>query len=175
MNRKNIALIGLFAALSCLSAWICLPLGNLVFSLQTGVLFLSLFLLGGMATSLSVLIYLLLGAVGLPVFSGFRGGIGMLFGPTGGYLFGFLACSLVYWLLHPKTKVQKIIAALLGLAACYGLGAFWLRFGYAKEGSLWLICLQGVVPYILPDMIKLFFGFFLSNRLASVLERGSAA
>lgn len=141
-----------------------------MFSLQTGVLFLSLFLLGGKATSLSVLIYLLLGTVGLPVFSGFRGGIGMLLGPTGGFLVGFLACSLLYWLLCPKTNVQKIAAALLGLAACYSLGALWFRFGYAKEGGLGLILLQSVVPYVIPDMIKLTLGFFLAKRLSPALN-----
>ena len=169
MNKRNIAFWGLFAALFCISAWLCLPFGNLVFSLQTGVLFLSLFLLGGKATCLVVFVYLLLGTVGLPVFSGFRGGIGMLLGPTGGFLFGFLACSLLYWLLHPKSQLQKIAAALLGLAACYSLGALWFWFGYAKEGGLWVILLQSVVPYVLPDLAKLFLGFLLAKRLSQVL------
>lgn len=169
MQRKYMTLWGLFAALFCISAWICLPLGNLVFSLQTGVLFASLFLLGGKATSGVVFVYLMLGIVGLPVFSGFRGGIGMLLGPTGGYLLGFLACSLLYWLLRPKTKPQKITAALLGLVLCYAIGAFWLRFVYAKEGSLALILLQSVVPYILPDLAKLFLGFLLVKRLSQNL------
>ena len=169
MHHKYLTHWGLFAALFCISAWICLPLGNLVFSLQTGVLFTALFLLGGSATSVIVFVYLLLGAVGLPVFSGFRGGIGMLLGPTGGYLFGFFACSLLYWLLHPKTKLQKITAALLGLVVCYSTGALWFRFGYAKGGNLGLILLQSVFPYVLPDLLKLFLGLSLSKRLSSIL------
>lgn len=169
MRKQNMTLWALFAALFCISAWICLPLGNFVFSLQTGTLFLSLFLLGGKATLAVVVLYLTLGAVGLPVFSGFRGGIGMLLGPTGGYLWGFLACSLVFWLLHPKNQKQKIMAALLGLAACYSLGALWFRFGYGNDGSLWLILLQTVIPYIIPDLLKLFFGFLLAKRLSPVL------
>ena len=169
MYGKKMTLWGLFAALFCISAWLCLPLGNLVFSLQTGVLFTALFLLGGKATSAVVFIYLLLGAVGLPVFSGFRGGIGMLLGPTGGYLVGFLACSLLYWLLRPKTNRQKLLSALLGLILCYCFGSLWFRLGYAKEASLWIIALQTVIPYVIPDIIKLFLGFFLSKRLSAFL------
>lgn len=169
MHKKYMTLWGLFAALFSISAWICLPFGNLVFSLQTGVLFASLFLLGGKATSGVVFIYLLLGAVGLPVFSGFRGGIGMLLGPTGGFLVGFLACSLLYWLLNPKTSHQKFLSALLGLVLCYAIGAVWFRFGYAKEASLWAIVLQTVIPYVIPDLIKLFFGFLLAKRLSASL------
>ena len=168
MNKQNMARTAQFSALLCISAWLCLPLGNLVFSLQTGVLFLSMFLLGGKATSLVVLLYLLLGAVGLPVFSGFRGGIGMLLGPTGGFLLGFLVCSLLYWLLHPKTSFQKLLAALLGLACCYSLGAIWFRFGYAKDGSFSVILLQTVVPYLLPDILKLSLGFVLGKRLSRI-------
>ena len=84
MKIRNMVLSGLFAALLALCGWISLPLGSLRFTLQTFGLLLALLTLGGKWGSVTVLVYLALGAMGLPVFSGFQGGIGVLLGPTGG-------------------------------------------------------------------------------------------
>ena len=98
-NVKFMALSALFGALLCLCSWISIPAGAVSFTLQTFAVALALLTLGGKWGSCAVLVYLALGAVGLPVFSGFRGGIGTLLGPTGGYLFGFMLTSLLYWLV----------------------------------------------------------------------------
>lgn len=98
MKAKNMALCGLFTAVLTVCAWISVPLGDSVITLQTFGIFLTLGLLGGKLGSLTVLVYLLLGAVGAPVFSAFRGGLGAILGTTGGYIFGFMLTSLAYWL-----------------------------------------------------------------------------
>ena len=90
-------LSSLFAALLAVCAWICIPVGDIAVTLQTFGVALALLLLGGKWGTVSIGIYLLLGMVGLPVFSGFRGGIGALAGVTGGFLWGFLASGLIFW------------------------------------------------------------------------------
>ena len=124
-----------------------------------GVL-LALGLLGGKRGIISILCYLLLGAVGLPVFSGFRGGIGTILGPTGGYLWGFLATGLIYWVLE---KWNRPVAMMAGLAACYGCGTIW--YMHYTGGALAAVLMQAVVPYLIPDGLKLVLALRLTRRL----------
>ena len=98
MKIRNMVLSALFAALLAVCAWISLPLGAIHFTLQTFGIFLALLILGGKWGCVSILVYIALGAMGLPVFSGFQGGIGVLLGPTGGCIFGFMLIALLYWL-----------------------------------------------------------------------------
>ena len=142
-------------------AWISVPVLDIAFTLQTFAVFLTLGLLGGKRGSGALLIYLLLGAAGMPVFSGFRGGIGMLAGVTGGYLWGFLASGLTYWALERFGKLPAMIA---GLAVCYLCGSLW--FYLYAGGGLWLIILRCVVPYLIPDAVKLTLAYILSRRLS---------
>ena len=158
-------LSSLFAALLAVCAWVCIPLGDTVFTLQTFGVSLCLLLLGGKWGSIAISIYLLLGAVGLPVFSGFRGGIAQLLGVTGGFLWGFLAMGLVYWVFARFGKIPALIA---GLIACYGCGCFW--FSLYSGGGLWLILLRCVVPYLLPDGVKLWLALSLSRRFKKVIN-----
>ena len=158
-------LCSLFAALLAVCAWICIPLGDAVLTLQTFGVFLALLLLGGKWGSLSILLYLLLGAVGLPVFSGFRGGLGAILGVTGGFLWGFLAMGLVYWAL---ARFGKFPALLAGLAVCYGCGCLW--FSVYAGGGLGFILLRCVVPYLIPDGVKLWLALSISRRLSKVIN-----
>ena len=121
MKIRNMVLSALFAALLAVCAWISIPAGDVAFTLQTFGVFLTLLLLGGKRGTVSISVYLLLGAVGLPVFSGFRGGIGTLLGVTGGYMVGFLFTCLVYWLITSvagSSKKIQLTALLAGLAVC---------------------------------------------------------
>ena len=160
-TSRNMVFCSLFAALMAICAWICVPVLDIAFTLQTFAVFLTLGLLGGKRGSGAILIYLLLGAAGMPVFSGFRGGPGMLAGVTGGYLWGFLASGLVYWALERFGKLPAMIA---GLAACYACGSAW--FYLYAGGGLWLILLRCVVPYLLPDALKLGLAYILTRRLS---------
>lgn len=150
----------LFAALIAICAWISVPVFDIAFTLQTFAVFLTLGLLGGKRGSAAIFIYLLLGAAGMPVFSGFRGGIGVLAGVTGGYLWGFLAAALLYLLLERFGKLPAMIA---GQLVCYLCGSIWFLL-YAGSG-LSLILLRCVVPYLIPDAAKIVLAYTLTRRL----------
>ncbi len=154
-------LASLFAALMAICAWLSIPIPPVAFTLQTFGLFLTLGVLGGKWGTVSVTAYLLLGFVGLPVFSGFRGGAAAFLEPTGGFLWGFLAAALVYWLLERLGKLPAMIA---GLLVCYSCGCWWFS-AYAGNGGVWTAVLTCVVPYLLPDALKLWLAFTLSTRL----------
>ena len=167
----DIAYIALMAAVLAVCAWITVPLPMVAFTLQTMGVFLALVLLGGKRGTLAVLVYILLGAVGVPVFSGFRGGPGALFGTTGGYIFGFIFTALLYWALThffgEKLPVQAI-ALVLGLFLCYAVGTAWFLYIYVRDkGPMTLAAALGgcVFPFILPDLVKLALALLLGRRL----------
>ena len=169
MKARNMARCGLFTAVLAVCAWISVPLGDTVITLQTFGIFLTLGLLGGKRGTLTVLVYLLLGAVGAPVFSGFRGGPGSLLGATGGYLFGFMLTALCYWLLTSlkDTPAVRLIATVLGMLLCYGSGSWWYLTRYLpSEGiTLGAVLIKCVVPYLLPDAVKLILARLLTGKL----------
>lgn len=168
MKIRNMALCGLFAALMALCAWLCIPVADVSFTLQTFAVALTLLLLEGKRGTVAVFVYLLLGTVGLPVFTGFQGGMGALLGVTGGYIAGFLVWALLYWLVTALAPHQRLLAMVLGLVSCYAFGSFWFCRVYLAAGgamSLGLVLLKCVVPYLLPDAVKLGLAFLLSSRL----------
>ena len=161
------------AALITICAWICVPVLQVSFTMQTFAVFFILSLLGGRCGFLSVLLYLLLGAVGLPVFSGFQGGIGALLGVTGGYIWGFLAAALIYWivsaLLGDRLTV-RLPASVLGMILCYACGTAWYQHAYAQN-SLWTVIATCVVPYILSDAVKIALALYLADRIKKALPK----
>lgn len=161
VKLRDLVRCGCCAALMAVCAWLAVPVGEVAFTLQTFGVFLTLLLLGGGKGTAACIAYLLLGAVGLPVFSGFQGGFGILLGPTGGYLWGFLVLCLCYWFL--SKPLGRIPAMILGLLLCYGCGTVWFYFAYG--GSLWAVLLKCVVPYLIPDALKLSLALFMKNRI----------
>lgn len=153
-------LASLFTGIMAICSWISIPVFDIAFTMQTFAVFLSLLLLGGKWGTVSIVIYLLLGAVGLPVFSGFRGGPGMLLGVTGGYLWGFLSTGLCYWCAE---KWNKLTGLIIGLLACYACGSLW--FAWYSGGGIGLILLRCVVPYLIPDAVKLWLSLTLAKRI----------
>ncbi len=167
MKIKNMVLCGIFAALLCVCAWLSFPLGDTAITLQTFGVLLCLGTLGGKRGTLAISVYLLLGTVGLPVFSGFRGGIGALLGTTGGYLTGFWVCGFVYWLLTSLFPRYTLIPMAAGLLICYCFGSIWYYNVYAAGGTatLGLILAKCVLPFLLPDIAKLLLAHSLSKKL----------
>lgn len=159
MQVKNMVKAAIFAAFISVCAWIAIPIGAMRFTLQTFAIALSLLYLGGKWGAASILVYLGLGFAGLPVFSGFQGGIGVLFGATGGYLPGFLCWALIFWLLT-HLKIPAALSLFIGFGFSYGTAAVWTGFLYSAD-RLWLL----VVPYILPDIFKIACALLLSRRL----------
>lgn len=169
MKARNMALCGLFTAVLAICAWISVPMGDTVITLQTFGIFLTLGLLGGKRGTVTVLVYLLLGAIGAPVFSGFRGGLGALLGTTGGYIFGFMSTTILYWIMTSikGTPRIRLIAMVLGLLLCYICGSWWYltRYLTAAQTTLGLVLLKCVVPYLIPDAIKLALAWILTGKL----------
>ena len=171
----DLAYIALFAVLMAVCAWITIPM-TVPFTLQIFAVFAALVTLGGRRGTYALVVYLLLGAVGLPVGAGFQGGLGWLLGTTGGYIVGFLCIAMLYWLLTAKLgeSLPVVIAAcVLGLALCYAFGTAWFMVVYARtSGPVGLMTALGwcVFPYIIPDLVKLVLAVLLSRRVKQFLK-----
>ncbi len=156
MRTVDMAYIALAAVLMALCSWISLNLGPVPFTLQTFAVFLAIAVLGGKRGSLAVVVYLLMGAVGLPVFANFSGGIGALLGTTGGYILGFFGSALVMWAMEAAFGRKTWVLALsmvLGLLVCYAFGTAWFMQVYARtSGPVGLAAALGwcVFPYVVP-------------------------
>ena len=174
MDTRDLTMIAVCTAMMVICSWISIP-ATVPFTMQTFGVFLCVGLLGGRRGTLAVSVYLLLGAVGLPVFSGFTGGIGHLFGATGGYIIGFLFSALVMWLIEHllgrnlKTLVLSMIA---GLITCYAFGTAWFMVVYAKDsGSVGLMTALGwcVFPYVIPDAVKSGLATVITRRVRQIM------
>ena len=164
--------IALSVAFLCVSAMISFPFFAVPITLQSFAVFAILSLLGWRAGGAAILSYLALGAVGLPVFSGFTGGVGILFGQTGGFLFGFLLAVPVFALIRGIKKESKLVSLCAmagGLLADYLSGALWYYFGFntGADISLWEIFVLCVFPFLIPDGIKIFLAVYISKRLST--------
>ncbi len=128
--------------------------------------------LGGKRGTLAVLIYLLLGLVGTPVFAGFSGGIGYLIGNTGGYIIGFLFSAVTMWLIESLLGKKRWVLAMsmaVGLLVCYIFGTIWFMVVYTKNSEaigLWIALTWCVIPYIIPDIIKIFLALSICKKVS---------
>lgn len=162
--------IAIFAVIIAVCSWISIP-AQVPFTLQTFAVFLAVSVLGGKRGTMAVLVYILLGAVGIPVFSGFKGGAGVLFGTTGGYIVGFLCSCLLMWgfeKIPGKRSVMLLVSMVAGLLVCYAFGTGWFMVLYAKTtGSIGIMTVLGwcVIPFIIPDLIKIGLAYMLSGRI----------
>ena len=171
----DIVYIGVFAVLIAICSWISIPT-VVPFTLQTFAVFLTVGVLGGKRGTMAVLVYVLLGAIGIPVFAEFTGGIGIILNNTGGYIIGFILSALVMWLMERvlgrKPWVQGVSMA-LGLLACYAVGTIWFMTVYARDtGAVGLVTVLGwcVIPFIIPDVIKIALALVLSGRISKVIK-----
>ncbi|MBQ8136689.1 MAG: biotin transporter BioY [Clostridia bacterium] len=169
---KDLCFIALSAALLAVCSWISIP-AAVPFTLQTFAVFAVLMMLGAWRGLAAIALYLMIGAVGLPVFSGFKGGIAALFGPTGGYLFGFLLTALTYRLIGRREKLwTEIVALAVGLILCYAFGTVWFVKNYTGGAEMTFlhaleIC---VFPFLLPDALKLAVAAIVSIRVRKAVR-----
>lgn len=160
----DIVLIGVFAALISVCAFITIP-GAVPFTLQVFGVFCALGMLGGKKGTLAIFIYILIGAVGVPVFAGFKSGWGVLMGPTGGYILGFLCSGLIYWFITGTLKKRfngkiwfMFVAMVVALLFLYVFGTVWFLVVYSKiKGEIKIskalsLC---VFPFIPWDLLKI--------------------
>lgn len=167
--------IAVFVVLMAICSWISIPAG-VPFTLQTFSVFLAVGMLGGKRGSIAVVVYILLGIIGIPVFAEFTGGIGILLGKTGGYIIGFIFTALVMWvmetLLGRKTWVLGF-SMIVGMAVCYIFGTLWFMAVYIRDvGAVSFAAVMGwcVIPFIIPDLIKIALALTLSKRLAGIIR-----
>lgn len=175
----DMAYIGLFVGLMAVCSWISIPTA-IPFTMQTFAVFLAVTILGGKRGTLAIVVYLLLGMVGVPVFAGFSAGPGVLFGTTGGYLIGFIFSGLLMWLMERmagrKLWVQAL-SMLFGMVTYYIVGTVWFMVVYGNtSGPVSLLTALGwcVFPFVIPDLVKaalaLSFGNALRKPLAGLLD-----
>jgi biotin transport system substrate-specific component len=166
----NITIVAVSAALITICSWISIPVGPVPVTLQTLAVLAVLLTVGGRRGTIAIAVYLALGAVGVPVFAGFKGGPAAFIGPTGGFLAGFIAAALVFWLLEKlvfarlmtttaKKLVFGIVNSLIFEIVLYTIGVIWFMTVYASQtGPVGLGTVLGwcVIPFIIPDLIKVF-------------------
>ena len=170
MSIKKMSLIAIMASLMAVCSWLTIPT-IVPFTMQTFAVFCSLLLLGGKFGLTSIVLYIFMGCIGLPVFSGFQGGIGHIVGPTGGYLIGFVFTAVLYLLLEPlfpRFSKLRLLALLCGLIICYLVGSIWFQVFFKMRESSYsfsMVISTCVLPYIIPDLIKLAMAYHISNRI----------
>ena len=174
IRTKQMVLIALMTAVTCVLGPLSIPLpfSPVPISLTNFAIFLAIFVLGMKSGTISFIIYLLLGAVGVPVFSSFRGGLQVLAGPTGGYLIGFIFLALImgFALDHFDRKlVPTIIGMIIGMAVCYAFGTVWLAKLLSlsfKEGLI-----MGVIPYLAGDAAKIIIAAIVGPKLYGATQK----
>ena len=175
LGTYDMVLIAMFAVLMAVCSWISVPL-EVPFTLQTFGLFLTVGVLGGKRGTFAILIYILLGAIGVPVFAGFSGGLGVLLGTTGGYIVGFLLSGLAMWglekLMGRKTWALAV-SMVCAMVIYFTFGTVWFMAVYTKStGAVGLTAVLGwcVIPFIVPDLLKMALALMLSNRLRRIMK-----
>lgn len=168
-NTKRIALIAMFVAVMTICSWISIPL-TVPITLQTFAIFVTCGVLGGCDGTIAVCIYIMLGIIGLPVFSGFTGGPAKLLGPIGGYIIGFILTALVMWIIN-RIAGNKLyilsISMVIGLIICYAFGTAWFVLVYTGDNKTDIITVLSmcVVPFIIPDIIKIILATIVTKSL----------
>lgn len=171
----DLVYVAIGAAIIAICSWISIPTA-VPFTLQTFAVFFILMLLGGERGTVSILVYVLLGAVGVPVFSGFQGGLGVLLGKTGGYIMGFILMGVLYILITKifgKKNVVKVVALVLGLAVCYAFGTAWFMHVYMEssgEVGVMAVLTWCVFPFIIPDLIKMALAFAIARKVEPAIK-----
>lgn len=177
MRKKilNLTYIAIGAALMTICAWITIPIGPVPFTMQTFAVLTVAGIFGWKRAVLSVLVYMALGAIGAPVFSGFGSGIGVLAGVTGGYIVGFvLTAWTVGWAAERSRRTLPLALSMVaGIFLCYVFGTIWYLWIYTRStGAVGMLSVLSVCvfPYILPDLFKAALALFLIKRLRKYIK-----
>ena len=173
MNKKKIststiAMIALMTAVTCILGPLSVPIGPVPISLTNLAIYFTVILLGWKKGTVSYVIYLLIGLVGVPVFSSFSAGPAKLFGPTGGYLIGFIFLAMISgWFIEkfPGKRVMYFVGMVLGTA----LGTAWLA--YEAEMTFQAALMAGVIPFIIGDIAKMIVAIIVAPMIKNPLVK----
>ncbi|WP_290771575.1 biotin transporter BioY [Anaerofustis sp.] len=172
MKTKDLILCALSAVFMAICSWTSIPT-SIPFTMQTFAVFFIIFVLGAKKAAISITVYILMGAIGIPVFSGFTSGMGILFGSTGGYIIGFLLSALflsITKFIYKKSSIKTLIFSFISLFICYTAGTLWFYLVYTSStGTITYsgILAMCVVPFIIPDTIKILLAFYVSKIIKS--------
>lgn len=174
LSTRKLVLIALMTAITCIFAPMAIPIpvSPVPISLTNLVIMISIYVLGFRDATISYIVYLLLGLVGLPVFSGFTGGLGKLAGPTGGYLIGFIFLALISGLFvdkFPKNRILAVVGMIIGMAVTYIFGTEWLAI--QLKMSFVAALSVGVIPYLAGDAAKIIIAIIVGPVLRSRLSQ----
>lgn len=175
-STANLVLMALFAAIICVLAPISLPIGPVPISLTNLVIYIAAYVLGWKRGTITYIVYLLIGMAGLPVFSGFEGGVGKVVGPTGGYLIGFvfmaMICGKVTEIFAKTTWVHRgvhLAGMIVSTALVYAFGTCWFCLSTGTGvGAAMAIC---VIPFIPGDLIKMVLAVIVGPVLRTQIIR----
>ncbi len=176
LSVQEISVVAMFVAVMAVCSWISIPIGPVPFTLQTFAVFVVGGILGVKKGFVTVAVYILLGLVGVPVFSGFSCGPGVLVGPTGGFIIGFLFTVLVIgsllWIFRNVTGGMKnvilLVSMIIGDAICFALGT--IQFIVVMKSTVTQALGLCVIPYIVPDIIKMILATIVINRLQKYVK-----
>ena len=176
-HTKTMVMISLMAAVICILGPLSLaiPISPVPISLTNLAVYFTIYVLGTKKGTISYLIYLLIGLIGIPVFSGFTGGPAKLLGPTGGYLIGFIFMALLSGLCieHTENRNVHFIGMLLGTAVCYLFGTVWLaRLAGMSFGAA---LTAGVIPFIPGDLTKIVLALLIGPTIRARLRKAGFA
>lgn len=170
LKTRDLVLCGLFAALTGITSQITIPIGPVPVNMAHVAIFVGAGLLKPRLIACSQIIFILMGVMGLPVFSGFRGGMGHLLGPTGGFIIGYVICGWATAHLLKKIGLSwfgLIFSMIIGALISYGLGTFWfMEVTGADLATALLLC---VVPFLFGDFLKILLSGFLIRRIRKVM------
>ena len=171
-NVREMALIAVMAAVTCVLGPLSVPIGVVPISFTNLAVYLAIYVLGCKRGTISYIVYLLIGLVGVPVFSSFTGGVGKLFGPTGGYLIGFIFMALICGWFIDKSDcklVPSFVGMVLGTIVCYVFGTVWLA--YQAGMSFYAALAAGVLPFIIGDLVKMVIAAVIGPQVRRQLAR----
>ncbi len=175
MKTRNkvypLAMTAVMTAVTCVLAPLSIPIGPVPISFTNLAIYLSLYILGWRRGTLSYLVYVLIGMMGMPVFSGYAGGLGKLFGPTGGYIVGFIPMAVLAGLVIDRSRNRGIqmAAMVVGTAVCYALGTAWFCVVTGSQvGAALGLC---VFPFVPGDLAKMVIAMVAGPMVRTRLER----
>lgn len=162
----------LMAAVICVLGPLSIPIGVVPISFSSLAIFFALYAIGMKYGTISYAVYLLIGLCGVPVFSGFSGGPAKLFGPTGGYLIGFIFMAVISgWFIdrYLEKRMMCLLGMILGTLVLYLFGTVWLA--YQAELSFMAALAAGVIPFIVGDLAKIGIALFVGPQIRKRLVR----
>ena len=166
LSVQDMVLIAVFTAIMAICSWISVSAGPVPFTLQTFAVFVTI----------AVVVYILLGIIGVPVFAGLTGGPSVIAGPTGGFIVGFILTAIIIGLLmnltNGKSEVVKlvitVVAMVLGDVACFAIGTVW--FMVVTNNTVAVALTYCVIPYIIPDIAKIVVATIIANRVKKYVQ-----